>query len=81
MMARASHQFSNMRSLDVVRRLVAAAIITATALALPAPLAFGQSRATAAAAVLHDLRGVATLRADFNRDRSKVRIVLLLSPT
>ena len=72
----------NMRGLGVARRSVASAIIAAAWLALPAPLALGQSRAAAATSgALHDLRGVATLRSDFNRDQSKVRIVLLLSPT
>jgi len=79
MMATASHLF---RSLGVMRRCVAAAIIAAAWLALPAPLALGQSRAAGAASgALRDLQGVSTLRSDFNRDRSKVRIVLLLSPT
>jgi len=71
-----------MRSPGIVRRSVASAIIAAAWLALPAPPALGQSRAAAAAAgALHDLPGVATLRSEFNRDRSKIRIVLLLSPT
>jgi hypothetical protein len=82
MMVRPPHMFSNTQRLGVVRRCVAAAIIAAAWLTSPAPHALGQSRATAAASVvLHDLPGVATLRSDFNRDRSKVRIVLLLSPT
>jgi hypothetical protein len=82
MMVRAPHMSSETRSLGLVRRCVAAAMITAAWLAFPTPQALGQSPATAAAsATLHDLREVATLRSDFNRDRSKVRIVLLLSPT
>ena len=82
MMARTSCMVSTMRSLGVVRRCAAAAIIATAWLALAAPPALGQSRAAAVVSgALHDLRGVATLRSDFNRDRSKVRIVLLLSPT
>jgi hypothetical protein len=82
MMARASHTFGCRQSLGSVRRWVAAATLAAAWLASPTPPALGQSRAaTAASGALRDLRGVEILRSDFNRDRNKVRIVLLLSPT
>jgi hypothetical protein len=58
-----------------------AVIVLAVWLAWPAPHAFTQSPVTTAAPVLQDLHGVADLRSLFERDRDKVKIVLLLSPT
>ncbi len=58
-----------------------AVIVLAAWLAWPAPQAFTQSPVTTVASVLQDLRGVAPLRSQFESDRDKVRIVLLLSPT
>ena len=58
-----------------------AVIVLAAWLAWPAPQAFTQSPVTTAAPVLQDLHGVAQLRSQFDSDRNRVRIVLLLSPT
>ena len=58
-----------------------AVIVLAVWLAWPAPHAFTQSPVTTASSVLQDLHGVADLRSLFERDRDKVKIVLLLSPT
>lgn len=58
--------------------LVGATLVGATA---AAPRALTQATAKNATSALQDLRGVADLRALFESDRGKVRIVLLLSPT
>jgi len=50
-------------------------------LASSAPPALAQSPVAISAPVLHDLNGMTELRSMFERDRDKVRIVLLLSPT
>jgi hypothetical protein len=58
-----------------------AVIVLAAWLAWPAPHAFTQAPVATAAPILQDLHGVADLRSLFERDRDKVRIVLLVSPT
>jgi len=62
----------------VLAGLAGAALLGATT---EAPRALTQATATNAAPVLRELSGVADLRALFEADRGKVRIVLLLSPT
>ena len=52
-----------------LRRLLGVLVVLTMAVAL------------SAAARLHDLRALDDLKAQFNRDAGKVRIVLLLSPT
>jgi hypothetical protein len=61
-------------------RIRAAFLLTAWCLCA-APRALTQAPATHSAPALQDLSGVADLRAPFDADRDKVRIVLLLSPT
>ena len=46
-----------------------------------APLALTQAPAASPVSSLQDLNGAADLRARFEADHDKVRIVLLLSPT
>lgn len=57
-------------------RLLAAGVLLAAS-ALPRP----QLGAESAAGELQDVRSVEDLRARFNRDSGRVRLVLLLSPT
>jgi hypothetical protein len=66
-----------------VKALVLAGLAGATLLGATgaAPRALTQAPATDTAPALQDLGGVADLRALFDADRDKVRIVLLLSPT
>jgi hypothetical protein len=59
--------------------LATAALVAAVGLVWPVAEVAAQSRASRSA--LRDLSGVAQLRADFNGDQSRVRVVLLLSPT
>ena len=61
-------------------RIVPAALL-AVALAAHPSLVRAQSTSAEAAQVLQDLRGLQELRTLFERDRDKIRIVLLLSPT
>jgi len=56
-----------------------AAVLAAVVLA--SPLRQAHSGVALAAPVLQDLRGLGELRSLFERDRGKIRIVLLLSPT
>jgi hypothetical protein len=60
---------------------IRAAIVVAACLAWPSPQPLGQAPATAPSLVLRDLTGVGELQSQFDRDRDKIRIVLLLSPT
>jgi hypothetical protein len=57
------------------------ALVLAVALAALPCHVRAQSAHTSAAPVLQDLRGLDELRTLFDRDRDKIRIVLLLSPT
>ena len=67
-----------------VRRLVLSGL-AGTALIVgttgSAPLTSPQAPAVSPVSPLQDLNGVADLRARFEADHDKVRIVLLLSPT
>jgi hypothetical protein len=58
-----------------------AAVLAALALVSPLHEARAQSGVANAAPVLKDFRGLSELRSLFERDRDKIRIVLLLSPT
>lgn len=60
---------------------IRAAFLLAAWCLCAAPRALTQAPATNSAPALQDLSGVADLRALFDADRDKVRIVLLLSPT
>ena len=51
------------------------------AVVFASPLQHTHSGVALAAPVLQDLRGLGELRSLFERDRDKIRIVLLLSPT
>jgi hypothetical protein len=57
------------------------AVLLSVALAAPSYQAHAQSTSADAAPVLRDFHGLGELRALFERDRAKIRIVLLLSPT
>ena len=56
-------------------------VLVAVLLASPLHQAPAQSSATNAGPVLQDLAGLEQLRAQFEIDGDKIRIVLLLSPT
>jgi hypothetical protein len=62
-------------------RVVAAALATWLLVGWHVPSARGYAPVAAAAATLTDLKDVDELRALFNDDAGKVRLVLLLSPT
>lgn len=64
-----------------MRVLVAIPLAIALVGPLPAARAAAHARQTAAAATLHELRETNDLKARFNDDRGKTRIVLLVSPT
>jgi hypothetical protein len=57
------------------------ALVMLLALAAPVFHARAQSTITNGAPILQDLGGVDELRTLFERDRDKIRILLLLSPT
>jgi hypothetical protein len=64
-----------------MRRIIAIAIASLT-LVIAAPVwPASQTPLTASAATLVELRSLGELRARFNSDRGKVRIILLVSPT
>jgi hypothetical protein len=56
-------------------------VLLAVALAAHPSQVRAQSTSAEAAPALQDLRGLGELRTLFERDRDKIRIVLLLSPT
>jgi len=61
---------------------IRAAVAVAACLAWPLPQPLAKAPATTApSVVLRDLNGVSELQSLFDRDRDKIRIVLLLSPT
>jgi hypothetical protein len=65
-----------------MRRFLAVTIASLIITTVPAWLgSAGHPSLSAAAASLVDLRDPADLRAQFNSDRGKIRIVLLVSPT
>jgi len=64
----------------MIRHLQTTCFLLAAALASPVHDALPQTR-EAPAPVLRDLDGTSALRARFDGDRGKIRIVLLLSPT
>ncbi len=70
---------------DVIRAVIAAAAVVAatlvTATPQAAPAAQAGSNAAAQTGRLRELRGLDDLKAAFNADHGRVRIVLLLSPT
>lgn len=70
---------------DVIRAAIAAAAVVAvtlvTATPQAAPVASNPAAQTAPADRLRELRGLDDLKAAFNADHGRVRIVLLLSPT
>jgi hypothetical protein len=53
-----------------------AALSACSSPTVPAPNVTGKGTAA-----LHELRSVSELKAQFNRDQGKVRLILLLSPT
>ncbi len=65
-----------MRAVIAAAAVVAATLVPATPQAAPAA-----SNASAQAGRLRELRGLDDLKAAFNADHGRVRIVLLLSPT
>lgn len=58
-----------------------ALLVTLAGVATVAPSLVRTDIVAAAPATLTDLRGVEDLRTLFNRDKGKVRLVLLVSPT
>jgi hypothetical protein len=64
-----------------MRGRVRTALLLSAALAAPGYHAHAQSPTANAVRALQELRGLDELRDCFERDRDKIRIVLLLSPT